>query len=42
MKKMGILNQIQNGDTHNIVQLKNNYIPVGLIPLKQLFDQKDA
>jgi hypothetical protein len=24
------------------LQLKNNYIPVGIIPLKQLFDQKDV
>jgi hypothetical protein len=27
---------------HNIVQLKNNYIPRGLIPLERNFDQKDA
>ena len=26
---------------HNIVQLKNNFIPKGLIPLEKLFDQND-
>jgi hypothetical protein len=25
---------------HNVLQLKNNFIPKGMVPLEQLFDRK--
>jgi len=38
-KTEGFVNSIAG---HDILQLKNNYIPRGLVPLEELFDKKDV
>ena len=33
---------INNIDDHEIIQLKNNYIPKGLAPLENMFENNDV
>lgn len=38
-RSLDFLNQIRG---HDIVQLRSNFIPRGLVPLKQIFDHNDV